>query len=478
MKIQIHTKTILTGLFILLFALPFVSCNDDDNDGMPVIHRVRTTDPELKDSTFVKGTPEQMLVIEGENLGSTKKVYINDQDVYFNPNYVTSRSIIVTIPEKLELTGTNPDLPKEIRVETNGGVATYNFHVLSPEPEISSFVANYPINAGDYFMVHGKNFYEIERILLEGEEGTNIEVTEYSTTPTYSVIMMKLPAGVDERGELVLHCAAGEARIVYSTIILPPTISLISSDMPIIGTEFYITGTYFVDVEKVNINGEYDILAGNLKVSATKDTIYLKLPLEPTVSGNITITAAGGDATGNTLFYPVEYIVADYDNVGSISWAGDVYEGDGHKPPYKTTGKAGGCVESNVGAWNGWFGNVLTNIQFSDAIPGNTSVSGLVVKFECFIAYPLQKITWEIMFGGDWGNTLKEYVPKSITSGKTEIGKWMSCEIPLSLMTVAGTQNYNDIKSMGAELGFFSKNGDEAVPQYEVYFDNLRIMIK
>lgn len=477
MKIHIHTKTILTGLFTLLLALPFASCSDDDKGGTPVIHRVRTTDPGLKDSAFVQGVPEQMLVIEGENLGSTKKIYINDQDIYFNPHYVTSQTIIVTIPKNLELTGINPDLPKEIRVETAGGVATYRFHVLSPEPEITGLRASYPINAGNYFLIQGNNFYEIEKIVLEGEEGTNVEAIDYVVSPNYKIITIKMPAGVDQMGELVVYCAAGEAKIAYSTVVLPPTISTISSDMPIIGADFFITGSYFVDVEKVNINGEYDILADNLNVSATLDTIYLKLPSEPAVSGKITVTAAGGDTTSDDIFYPIEYVIANYDNVGSISWTGSIYEGDGQKPPYITTGKAGGVVENNVGAWSGWFGNVLTNIQFRDAIPGNTSVSNLVIRFECFITYPLQTINYQVMFGGDWDNAPSGYIPKSIASNKTEIGQWMSCEIPLSMIAV-NARSYNDIKGMGEELGFFSKNGAEDVSHYEVYFDNFRMMIK
>ena len=476
MKININTKTIFTGLFLLLLALPFVSCSDD-NDGLPVIHRVRTTDPELKDSSFVQGTVKQMLVIEGENLGSAKKVYINNQDVYFNPNYVTSKTIIVTIPEKLELTGTKPDLPKEIRVETSGGVATYSFHVLSPEPEITGLVADYPINAGDEFLLIGKNFYEIEKIMLEGEDGADVQVTDYIVSLEYNAILIKLPAGVDQIGELVVYCAAGEAKIPYTTIILPPTITAISSDMPIIGTEFFITGTYFIGVEKVNINGEYDILADDLKVSATLDTIYLKLPSEPTASGNITITTAGGTVTGDDIFYPLEYVIANFDDIGSLSWAGSIYTGDGLNPPYITTGKAGGLIETDVAAHNGWFGNLLTNIEFSNAIPGSTSVSNLVVKFEYFIPYELQTIKYEVMFGGDWGSSLKDYVPKSVASKKTETGKWISCEIPLS--SVAGSaSSYSDIKLKSTEMGFFSKNGAEDVPRYEAYFDNIRIMIK
>ena len=481
MKIHIDIKTLLAGIFMLLLALPFTSCDNDDDDGLPIIHRVRTTDPELKDSTFVKANPGQMVLIEGENLGSVRKVYINNQNVDFNPNYVTSKTIIVTIPADLELTGKNPELPKEIRVESKVGSASYTFHVLSPTPSISSLQVVYPVNPGDLVAVFGENFYEIEKIMLEGQDddgeptGVDVEVTQYEYNN--KIIAYALPAGAADKGELVVYCAAGEARYPYARFVQPPIITAFSSDMPVIGAEFFITGNYFIGVEKVNINGEYDILAEDLRVAESSDTIYMKLPSEPVASGKITVTAAGGNSNDDKLFYPKEYIIVNFDDVGSISWAGSLYEGDGTNPPYMTTGKAGGVIESNVGEYSGWFGNVLANTQYSDAITNDTPVSDLVIRFECFITYPLQTISYQVMFGGDWDNAPSNYVPKSIASGKTEIGKWMSCQIPLSMVAVNAT-NYSDIKAMATEMGFFSKNGDEAVPKYEVYFDNIRIIKK
>lgn len=483
MKKHINIRTLLTGLFMLLLALPFTSCEDDDN-GLPVIHRVRTTDPELKDSTFVKANPGQMILVEGENLGSVKRVYINGQEIDFNPNYVSSNTIIVTIPNELELSGTNPELPKEIRVENNAGSASFSFHVLSPTPSISRLQVVYPVNPGDRMVLYGENFYEVEKIILEGQDeegeptGVDVEVTQYTYVGAdYKIILFALPEGAAEKGEVVLQCAAGEARFPYATVVQPPVIDSFSSDMPIIGTEFFITGAYFIDVKKVNINGEYDILADDLRVAESSDTIYMKLPTEPATSGIITVTAAGGDSDDDKVFYPKENVIVNWDDIGSMSWTGTLFEGDGETAPYFTTGKAGGVIENNVGAYSGWFGNVLANIQFNDAISGSTPVSDLVVRYEYFITYPLQTITYQVMFGGDWDNAPTGIVPKSIASGKTEVGEWMTCQIPLSMLAVNAT-TYNDIKALGTEMGFFSKNGDEAVEKYEVYFDNIRIIKK
>lgn len=485
MKKHIDIKLLLAGLFLLMLALPFASCDNDDDDGLPVIHRVRSTDPELKDSAFVKAKPGQMIVIEGENFSSVKKVYINGQEIYFNPNYVTSKTIIIDkIPDELELTGTNPELPKEIRVENKKGSASYSFHVLSPAPAIKRIEVKYPINPGDRIIIHGENFYEIEKIMLQGLDdegeptGVDVEVTQYTlTSKDYDTILFGLPEGAAEKGVIVLYCAAGKALYPYATVVQPPTVTSFSSDMPVIGTEFFITGTYFIDVEKVNINGEYDILAEDLRVSQSYDTIYMKLPTEPAAYGNITVTAAGGVSDDDKLFYVKEYTIANFDDIGSLSWAGKLFVGDGQNPPYISTGNAAGDTHENVGAPLWWFGNVLANIEYNNVISEQARASDLVVRFECFVTYPLKTITLQVQLGEQGG--VSGYVPKSRTSGKTEIGKWMTCQIPLSMLAEDAT-TYGDVKALKPLLGFFAKNGDngEVVPKFEIYYDNIRIVVK
>lgn len=102
----LDTRLFLIGLLVLPF-LAVVSCQNDDDDAIPVIHYIRVTDPAKADSTFTDVNPGTMIVVVGEHLGGTQKVYINDQEVSFNRNYVTSTSIILTVPNELELTGQN-----------------------------------------------------------------------------------------------------------------------------------------------------------------------------------------------------------------------------------------------------------------------------------------------------------------------------------------------------------------------------------
>ncbi len=466
---------------MLLWALPFASCNKNE-EGAPIIHSVRTTDPALKDSTFVAAFPGQMLLIEGRNFASVKKIFINDQDAPFNPNYVLPGSIILTIPAELELTGTDPDLPKEIRIENNAGVGRYSFHVLSPVPVITRLqLDRYPALAGDEAIIHGENFYEIDRIVLEGENGTDTVISSYVINPEVTRITFNIPSGAEPSGELVVYCAAGEAIIPYSLTLPPPTILTFSSDMPVRGAEFFITGTYFVGVQNVNINGEIDIPVADLRVSSSVDTIYMKLPTLPTRSGVITVTTGGGNSDSDKVFYPIENLIIDWDNVGGYSWGeGKVFpaiDGVSDTPPYTTSGNAGAIMEVNVGGSNWWFGNLVNWVQFPEVIADNVPVADLVVRFECFVAYSMFDInySWKLI-GTEVGN----YVPRSRLNSKTEIGRWMTCEMPLSeFANPKGVATWGEVKALGdAEMAFYSKNPGVPVPQYENFFDNMRIVPK
>ncbi len=47
----LDTRLFLIGLLVLPF-LAVVSCQNDDDDAIPVIHYIRVTDPAKADSTF------------------------------------------------------------------------------------------------------------------------------------------------------------------------------------------------------------------------------------------------------------------------------------------------------------------------------------------------------------------------------------------------------------------------------------------
>lgn len=167
------------------------SCKDNEgNDGIPVIKYLRVTDPTLADSTFTDVNPGTMITVIGENLGGVTEVYINNQKISFNSTYSTPTSLIITVPydEDFKLSGPNPELPSELRVVTNHGIAVYPLHVLSPGPGITRIAATYPLKPGSQATLIGTNFYEIQRIYFTTDSiNVTQEITDYQISNDFKI---------------------------------------------------------------------------------------------------------------------------------------------------------------------------------------------------------------------------------------------------------------------------------------------------
>lgn len=237
------------------------SCNDDDNSGgIPVIESVRTCDPEKADSLFTKSAPGQMIVIQGRNLANARALYINDQNVTFNPTLNTDHSIIATIPTEkdgFQLTVWNSELSPEIRVETAGGTAVFAFKVLAPTPSIVRVAGRYPRQAGDKLTLYGTNFLDVERVYFTdvnprinpetGErpaKGNEVDVEDFTLKHnryfdekekkyvTDSEMSLTLPALPYTKGFIVVQTPQGNSVMEYASLPPAPILASISSDMP------------------------------------------------------------------------------------------------------------------------------------------------------------------------------------------------------------------------------------------------------
>lgn len=471
------------------------SCQDDEGGGgIPVIHYLRVTNPELADSTFTDVNPGTMIVVVGENLSGIKKVFINDQEVSFNTNYNTSTSLILTVPAELELTGANPELKGELRIETTHGTAVFAMHVLSPAPSITRIAATYPVGPGDELTLIGQNFYEVQRIYFTDEydpeapvEGqgsatraTVIEITDYQISDDFTELTFKAPSNVIGEGYIVIECYTSTTYIEFLSNGPAPVITAISSNMPIPGSEVTITGQNFINVSGININGEVEVPAEDIKVSDAFDQITFTMPQAPSQSGHIAVTAVGGTTESEFVFYPLENVVIDYDGVGSFSWGGVTAPvvADGSAAPFVSSGTCYGIV-GQASAYNYWWGQIVNNAQWvsTDVIPGSTQIANMELQFECYVGKDYNGSVIQIVMGGNWDYTLSGYKPVSSFTGKTEIGKWMQCSIPLS--SIVAETTYQDFLNRGnVELGVYMTNPSGEPNDIELFFDNFRLVKK
>lgn len=474
-------------LTILLACNLLASCNDDEGGGVPVIHHIRLVDPAKADSTFTDVNPGTMIVVIGENLTGVRKVFINDQEVSFNSNYSTPTSLILTIPGDLPLTGANPELKGELRIETTHGIATYSMHVLSPAPYITRVATTFPVESGTPMRIVGGNFYEIQRIYFTTavDDITNapvsVEVKEYTVNKTFDAISFNAPAGLIEEGSLVIECYTASAFTPFRRSALPPTITKISSMMPVTGTTVTVLGQNFMDIASITM-GNRSVDLSTVTVSEENDRLTFTMPRAPQGTCTFAITTMGGTAELQG-FYPVENVVLNYDNIGSFVWGGQAaaVTADGTAAPYFSDGN---CyrLSGELPAWNWWWGQLQNTAVWSiDAafLPAATPTSDLALQFECFVALEYgEGPVFRICLKGNEAHNYTDYRPTSDFTGKMEIGQWMQCSIPLSSLVDEGT--WGEFQSRGGEeLALQMTNPTGNGPfNMELYFDNFRIVKK
>ena len=388
---------------------------------------------------------------------------------------------------ELELTGQNPELKGEIRIETEHGVAAYNMHVLSPAPYITRISATYPIKPGDQMTVIGGNFYEVQAVYLSTEQpakdGTRPvdvqEITNYEVNNKYSQITLTAPANLLEEGYLVVECYTSSAVTEFKKNGPKPVVTAVSSTMPVVGSTVTITGQNFIEVSRVNINGEFDIPVGDITTSNTFDEISFVLPQAPTQSGHISVTAIGGTVESAEIFYPLENVILNYDGIGSHVWGDCSFVvADGSSAPYVSNGTCLG-ITGTVSASNYWWKQSYSNAQWvnTSIIPGNIPIDDLKLQFECFVKEVFTGPVFQIAMCENFDAALNGYVPVSSFTGKTETGKWMQCSVSLS--SVVADATYQDFLNRNStHIGVYATNPGSSQATIEVYFDNFRIVRK
>ncbi|WP_200979199.1 glycan-binding surface protein [Echinicola sp. 20G] len=197
-----NNKTIINqwgqywSLLVMLGMVLCFSCTDDEDavTGMPMIERIRNTDPSTADSSFVNATLGSTLAILGQNLGTTQEVYLNDYPLGVNPAYVTNSNVIVTVNDSVPTVATDPNVPNTLRLVTKGGETSIQFQTLPPAPQILR-VSNQYVKPGDELTLVGRYFYFVDTVYFPGED---VFVTEgFSTNSTGTTLKVTVPDGVD-----------------------------------------------------------------------------------------------------------------------------------------------------------------------------------------------------------------------------------------------------------------------------------------
>lgn len=522
--------TLIAFLFLLSSLLSSCSDSDSSGGGTPEITGVRSCDPAKADSLFTKASCGQIIALIGNNLGNALKVYINDQEAYFNPTMNTDHSIVVTVPTEkngFQLTAFNSDLKDEIRVETTHGSCTYAFKIAAGYPTISRIAALYPRETGDEINVYGLNLTDIEKAYftdITAEEldatqwteigGNHVDIAGIETVvknrvlnpmtngyETSSQLRFKMPDVPYNVGTLVIETAGGKSYIPYYKTPGQPVIFSVSSDMPQIGERLVITGREFVQVESVKY-GNITLSADEYTVADTEDAIYIDFARKPSKgsSTTLTITTPGGVVTVDR-FYDYSTILTTFD--------GDATDnGWGPNASYKNSGTADGIyahiyVEEEAQQWWGqmvyfrkdWSGN---SFAMSDNIPATATADEVYFAinvlsnsdynngaFRGYIRYMFQPIgdaenQYDIQL--DWDNydeqiPLLDGVILADINDQAPTGKWYRHVLPLSKFACYKGKTFAEIKAIGLnQFRLQSINQSTTRGRVDVKFDNARII--
>ena len=537
MMITKINRRLLIGLSFIIchlsLSMMLASCSDSDSasSGTPEITGVRSCDPALADSLFTKASCGQILALIGNNLGGALKVYINDQEAYFNPTMNTDHSIVVTVPTEangFQLTAFNSNLKDEIRVETSHGTCTYAFKITGGYPSISRIAANYPRETGDEINVYGLNLTDIEKAYFTDESaahldnttwteigGNHVDITNLETVTkkravnpmtqayeTTSQLKFTLPDLSYNEGTLVVECAAGTAYIPFSKLPGQPVIFGVSSDMPQIGETLVVTGRELVAVQSVQY-GDVTLSADEFTVSESEDSIYVNFSQKPTAGSatTLTVTTPGGSATVDG-FYDYTTILTTFDSDATNN-------GWGPDATFVDSGTTDGIyayinVPEEAQQWWGtmiyfrkdWSGN---SFSFSPNIPATATADDMYLAMEVYndgsdynngaflgyLRYMIQPLgDAENQYDNfDWEDydTQTGIFPDGPVlqdiNGQTPVGKWYRHVVPLSRFACYAGKSYSEIVQTGLnQFRIQSINQSTTRGKIDVKFDNVRVI--
>lgn len=181
----------------------FISCSKTDaeiDEGKtPSVSYVRYCDPDEANNHLEGAFLGETVAIMGANLGDVQEIWFNDQKATLNPTYVTSSSVIVTIPTVI-----SENITDKMRlISSKGHECTYDFAVLIPVPQVNA-IDNEWANPGDEVTISGLYMVDYDDSPLQIEFPGGVKVPhEDMVIADHTGVTFKVPQGATEGRVLV-----------------------------------------------------------------------------------------------------------------------------------------------------------------------------------------------------------------------------------------------------------------------------------
>lgn len=200
---------ILTFLGLIIFAMQFTSCtNNDSTGGVITVNKVflENVNSPVRDREVTFARLSQTMRIEGSGFTNLKKVYINGFSTYFNVVYVTDTSFIINIDKNTPLLDAAPGTRNTIRLVNDNFETTFQFEIRAAAPSITNISHTLP-KVGELITVYGSGLTEVSKVTFPG----NVEVaTGITSDKEGKFFTVTMPSGVSEDGgSLFVKCSNG-----------------------------------------------------------------------------------------------------------------------------------------------------------------------------------------------------------------------------------------------------------------------------
>ena len=233
-------------LFIAIAIMGFYSsCTKEDsspNNGVPRINYIRITNPLKSESLLVGAYQSNLIAIMGDNLQDAQQIWFNDQRAALTPTYITSTTILVSVPALI------PEvIDNKLKILfSNGDTLKYDFKVLISEPTITNMKCEYVLEGG-VATINGDFFYKPLTVTFQG--GATGEIV--SVEP--KIIKVKVPAGA-QPGQLTVTTNFG---VTKSNFWFRDNRNIVISSDPFTGwwnAAFVVNSPGTADVPSINGN--------------------------------------------------------------------------------------------------------------------------------------------------------------------------------------------------------------------------------
>jgi hypothetical protein len=206
-------KNIAMLLLFTALLTGWVACEKDDpsdSNATPHVKYVRPTNAAAADSLLTKAAMGSTIALIGDGLEGVCEIWFNDQKAKLNPVYITSTSIIVTVPGSMPEEITNTITLKTLK----GKQGVYNdFAVIIPSPSVVSILNEWTADGanatiyGNYFFADANG--QLVEVLFPGNlKGEVIEFDE-------KTINVKVPNGALS-GTITVETIYGKGRSQFT----------------------------------------------------------------------------------------------------------------------------------------------------------------------------------------------------------------------------------------------------------------------